>query len=127
MARMTVGREVRFSAAHSLPHVPESHKCHRLHGHSYRVAVEVSGPTDPTLGWVIDFGVIDAALQTIVRGPLDHRHLNDIAGLSNPTSEALAQWCAARLRVAIEGIGDLRVASVVVHEGDGGGWARWEP
>lgn len=126
MARVTIGREVRFSASHRLPNVPTSHKCSRLHGHSYRVSVEVEGPVDATLGWVADFGILDAALR-LAHTALDHRHLNEIEGLENPTSEALAAWCGARMRLAVEGIVGLRVRAVVVHEGDGGGWARWEP
>lgn len=127
MARVIVGREVRFSASHRLPNVPAAHKCSRMHGHSYRVAVEVTGTVDETLGWVADFGAIDIALRQMVHGPLDHRHLNDIDGLDNPTSERLAAWCAERLALTLHGIGDLRITSVSVHEGDGGGWARWEP
>jgi 6-pyruvoyltetrahydropterin/6-carboxytetrahydropterin synthase len=120
---MIVGREIRFSASHRLPNVPDGHKCSRLHGHSYRVAVEVSGPVDATLGWVADFGVVDSALRTIVYDVLDHRHLNDIAGLENPTSEVLAGWCMERLSLFLP---HLQIVSVTVHEGDGGGWARLE-
>ena len=51
---MEIFKEFSFEAAHRLPHVPEGHKCARLHGHSFRVAVHVRGPLDPTLGWVMD-------------------------------------------------------------------------
>lgn len=122
---LIIGREIRFSASHRLPNVPEGHKCSRLHGHSYRVALEVSGPVDATLGWVADFGHLDAALRTLVYDVLDHRHLNDIAGLENPTSERLATWCHARLTAYLKGVGGLKFVSVTVHEGDGGGWARY--
>lgn len=124
MARVIVCRSVRFSASHRLPNVPAGHKCARLHGHTYRVDLEVSGPVDETLGWVVDFGVLDIALS-VCAGPLDHRHLNDVPGLENPTSEAVAGWCAARLAVALPP--HLRIESVTVHEGDAGGWARWVP
>jgi 6-pyruvoyltetrahydropterin/6-carboxytetrahydropterin synthase len=33
---MDIFTEFNFEAAHWLPHVPPDHKCHRLHGHSYR-------------------------------------------------------------------------------------------
>jgi 6-pyruvoyltetrahydropterin/6-carboxytetrahydropterin synthase len=95
-----------------------------LHGHSYRVAVEVEREVEPTLGWVIDFGHIDAALD-LIYSTLDHRHLNDIAGLENPTSETLAAWCAKRIAIAMPA--DVRVACVTIYEGDGGGWVRWTP
>lgn len=126
MARVIVGREIRFSAAHCLPHVPKAHKCSRLHGHSYRVAVEVSRDVDPLLGWVVDFGHVDIALRQLVHDALDHRYLNEIPGLENPTSEVLTEWVRARLALALEALDGLRITSVSVHEGDGGGWARLE-
>lgn len=127
MALVIIGREIRFSASHRLPNVPAGHKCGRLHGHTYRVTLEVSGSVDETLGWVADFGLLDIALRQMVHLPLDHQNLNDIPGLNNPTSERLAQWCAERLALTLHGVGDLRIRSVSVYEGDGGGWARWEP
>ena len=84
-------REFTFEAAHRLPNVPEGHKCARLHGHSYRFAVHVRGPIDPEFGWVMDFGDIKAVVQPIV-AELDHYYLNEIDGLTNPTSEVLAAW-----------------------------------
>ena len=33
----TIFIELTFESAHRLPHVPEGHKCARLHGHSFRV------------------------------------------------------------------------------------------
>jgi 6-pyruvoyltetrahydropterin/6-carboxytetrahydropterin synthase len=128
MGRTTVGREIRFSASHLLPRVPSGHKCARLHGHSYRVQVDVTREElEPTLEWVLDFSVLDSALRQLVFNQLDHRHLNDVDGLDNPTSEVLARWCWSRLRLALENIPGVRIASVTVHEGDGGGWARFEP
>lgn len=84
-------REFTFEAAHRLPLVPPDHKCSRLHGHSYRVAVHVEGPIDPATGWLIDFGDLKAAFEPISKR-LDHYYLNEIDGLENPTSEVLAQW-----------------------------------
>lgn len=123
---LIVGREIRFSASHCLPNVPTGHKCARLHGHSYRVAVEVRGPVVEPLGWICDFGVLDGAMKQLVHGALDHRHLNEIAGLENPTSEALAQWVLERMRMGIVTDG-IEIHSVSVFEGDGGGWCRLEP
>jgi len=124
-ARVIVGREIRFSASHRLPHVPEGHKCARLHGHSYRIGVELSGAVVEPSGWVWDFGMLDAVLRSLVWEALDHRHLNDVAGLENPTAEALAMWVANRMKLGITADG-VDVHAVTVWEGDGGGWARWE-
>jgi len=88
---MELFREFTFEAAHRLPHVPEGHKCARLHGHSFGVTLHVQGPVDPKTGWVVDFAEIKKAYQ-LVHDQLDHRYLNEIPGLENPTSEVLAQW-----------------------------------
>jgi 6-pyruvoyltetrahydropterin/6-carboxytetrahydropterin synthase len=57
--------EFTFEAAHLLPNVPEGHKCRRLHGHSFRVMVSVSGPVDDETGWVMDFADIEAACDPV--------------------------------------------------------------
>ncbi|MCJ0978720.1 6-carboxytetrahydropterin synthase QueD [Rhodococcus sp. ARC_M12] len=89
-------REFNFEAAHRLPNVPEGHKCSRLHGHSYRFEVHVTGPIDEKFGWVVDFGDIKAAVNPIV-ALLDHYYLNEVEGLGNPTSELLAEWLWIRI------------------------------
>jgi 6-pyruvoyltetrahydropterin/6-carboxytetrahydropterin synthase len=106
---MELFRTFGFEAAHRLPHVPEGHKCGRLHGHSYRVEVHVGGEVDPSTGMVLDFADIRAACEP-VRDRLDHYYLNDIDGLANPTSENLARWIWDRLTSG------LPLTRVVVRE-----------
>ena len=103
-------KEFTFEAAHLLPHVPEGHKCRRLHGHSYRVDVHVRGPRVEPAGWVLDFGDLKAAWAP-VHDALDHRYLNDVPGLENPTSEVLARWLWRRLAPTLPAL-----ARVVVRE-----------
>lgn len=107
---MDVFKTFTFEAAHRLPNVPEGHKCARLHGHSFRIEVHVSGPVDDRSGWVMDFADIKAAFDPI-RDRLDHRYLNDIEGLENPTSENVARyiWRSLKPRLA-------RLTKLVVHE-----------
>ncbi len=93
---MEIWKEFTFDAAHVLPNVPEGHKCRRLHGHTYRVRICVSGEPDDRVGWVMDFGDIKAAFEPIL-DRLDHYYLNDIEGLENPTAEVLARWIWQRL------------------------------
>ena len=57
---MELFKEFIFEAAHRLPHVPEGHKCGRLHGHSFRVAIYIEGEVDPYTGWIRDFSEIKA-------------------------------------------------------------------
>jgi 6-pyruvoyltetrahydropterin/6-carboxytetrahydropterin synthase len=103
-------REFTFEAAHRLPYVPPGHKCGRLHGHSYRVALHVEGPVGEQTGWVRDFAELSDAIEPLL-AQLDHYYLNDVEGLDNPTSEVLARWIWARIRPAVP---DL--SQVVVHE-----------
>lgn len=80
-----------FEAAHRLPHVPLEHKCSRLHGHNYRVEVSLVGEVQQSTGFVADFFDIDKHVGPLVES-LDHRFLNDIEGLTNPTAEKIAEW-----------------------------------
>ena len=107
---MLIWKEFTFEAAHRLPNVPPEHKCARLHGHSFRVAVYVRGPLDARLGWVRDFADLGEAWAPMHEA-LDHRYLNEIPGLENPTSEVLARWLWDRLAPALP---DL--ARIVVQE-----------
>lgn len=80
-----------FEAAHRLPNLPPTHKCSRLHGHSYRVTLHVEGVIDSSTGFVIDFSELSIVWKPL-HAILDHYYLNDISGLENPTSENLARW-----------------------------------
>ena len=105
----TIERTFTFESAHRLPHVPEGHKCARLHGHSFRVTVVVEGALDETLGWIVDFADLQAAWDPL-HDILDHRYLNEIEGLENPTSEVLAHWICDRLEVPGARLREVRVA-----------------
>jgi 6-pyruvoyltetrahydropterin/6-carboxytetrahydropterin synthase len=107
---MEIFKVFHIDAAHRLPNVPAGHKCANLHGHSFRVEIHLNGPVDPRLGWVIDFADITKAFQPL-HDQLDHKYLNDIEGLNNPTSENLALWIWERLRVALP-----QLSKVVVQE-----------
>lgn len=96
-------RKYGFESAHRLPNVPEGHKCSRLHGHSFRIEVSIAGSTDPKLGWFVDYADIDAACRPIIDA-LDHRYLNELEGLENPTSENLAKYVWDRLTTRLAGL-----------------------
>jgi 6-pyruvoyltetrahydropterin/6-carboxytetrahydropterin synthase len=87
--RIELRRSYSFEAAHSLPNVPSAHKCARVHGHSYRIDIVVEGSIDSELGWLIDFAAIDEVARPVIEA-LDHRYLNELPGLENPTSENIA-------------------------------------
>ena len=97
-----------IDAARRLPCLPESHPCSRVHGHTFQVEVFVEGELGEESGWVMDFADLDAAFSPI-REALDHRYLNDISGLENPTTERLAQWIWERLKPAVSGLSRIVV------------------
>lgn len=86
-----ITKQFTFDAAHYLPHVPEDHKCRRMHGHTYQVQLHLTGPMDNASGWIVDFGDIKQAWKPI-QEQLDHRLLNEVEGLENPTAERIAAW-----------------------------------
>ena len=108
--RVRLARDFTFEAAHLLPKAPAEHKCRRLHGHSFRVEVQVEGEVDPRTGWLIDYGDIRDAVEPL-RTQLDHYYLNEIRGLENPTSENLAAWIWERLKPRLPS-----VIRLIVHE-----------
>jgi 6-pyruvoyltetrahydropterin/6-carboxytetrahydropterin synthase len=98
-----------FEAAHLLPNLPESHKCRRLHGHSFQVEIVASGACDPKFGWVMDYADMSAAFKPLWE-QLDHRYLNEVPGLENPTSENVAVWIWQRLKSALPQLTEVVVA-----------------
>lgn len=107
---MEIFKAFTLESAHRLPNVPAGHKCARVHGHSFRVELHVSGPVDEHLGWVMDFADVKAAFDPLYR-QLDHHYLNDVPGLENPTSENLAKWIWQQLKRTLP-----QLSAVVVHE-----------
>lgn len=101
-----IGKTYFFSAAHYLTGVKHGHPCARLHGHNYRVDVELFGEIDPVAGFArgIDFADLDRAMQPII-ARIDHRFLNDV--VANPTAENLARYIAQE--IDLPGVVSVRV------------------
>jgi 6-pyruvoyltetrahydropterin/6-carboxytetrahydropterin synthase len=106
MAKISVTRQYSFEAGHWLPKVPEKHKCKRPHGHNYvfEVIVHAIERMDGVsylneAGFVIDFWDLDVIVQPLI-DMIDHRMLNDIKGLENPTAENIALWFLQRISIA---------------------------
>lgn len=105
-----------------LPHHPG--KCSRMHGHSYRVEVAVSGTlaaSGPSTGMVIDFDELSAVVRGEVIDALDHTTLNDL--MANPTAEEIALWIWRTLAPSLSGLDEIVVwetqtACAVVRSGD---------
>ncbi len=84
-------QQFRIESARRLVNLSPDHPCSRLHGHSFAIyfcfAVEKNSKT----GWTIDYHEISEKLKPVL-DLVDHRYLNDVKGLENPTSENLCEW-----------------------------------
>jgi len=109
--KVELTKTFRFEAAHRLPRVPPDHKCARMHGHSFQVDVHVAGDIDPDTGWLLDYAEITGLVEPLIKNELDHRALNDVPGLENPTSEMLCVWLWGKLAGRLPGL-----TTIVVHE-----------
>lgn len=98
---MKIAATFSFEAAHRLPKLPDGHKCKNLHGHNYQLEVAVDGDLDPR-GFVMDYAELEDIVNPIVRR-IDHRYLNEIEGLENPTSEVMAQWFMSQIKPHLVG------------------------
>lgn len=113
---ITITKKFDFEAAHFIPAFPEGHKCRRMHGHSFKVEVKLTGDIDPKLGILMDFADIKKVVKPYIE-KLDHDCLNDIGErenieeLKNPTSENICIWLFNQLNDKLPGL-----HSVVVHE-----------
>ena len=94
-----VWRRFRFQAAHRLPNVPTGHKCGRMHGHGFEVILHAKQDLGAH-ALCIDYDHLDEIWAPLHR-ELDYRCLNEIEGLSNPTSEIISSWLWERLKPAL--------------------------
>lgn len=105
---LEIFKEFVFEAAHKLPNVPVGHKCGRLHGHSFRIAIHLEGSVNGVTGWIRDFSEIKEIFSPLYER-LDHNYLNDIPGLENPTSEVLAVWVWKELKPLLPELSAIRI------------------
>lgn len=107
--KLELRKTFQFEAAHRLSNLPASHKCSGLHGHCFTVEVAVTGECDPRYGWVVDYSEIAEAFRPVLE-ELDHRCLNEIPGLENPTSEQIALFIWQKLKPRLNGLTEIVVA-----------------
>jgi 6-pyruvoyltetrahydropterin/6-carboxytetrahydropterin synthase len=116
MAAMRIYKEFTFEAAHFLPSAPPGHPNSRVHGHSFRVRVTIDGEPDETTGLVMHLDDVEAALAD-VHEALDHRLLNEVEGLSQPTLERITMWLWDRLHNRLPGLAEIEIARDSCREG----------
>ena len=117
---MIIFKQFSFDSAHYLPNVPDGHKCKGLHGHTYTLTVYLEGELDPSLGWLIDFNELKKIIDPVI-ALVDHKLLNDIPGLENPTSELLAVWFWNKIKPSLPILKRIEVnetpSTGVIYEG----------
>jgi len=86
-----VFKEAEFSAAHSLREYKG--RCENMHGHNWKVRLQISASELDSLGMAIDFEEVKQVLNKVI-GKLDHQNLNEIPPFDelNPTSENIAKY-----------------------------------
>lgn len=101
-------REFTIESARQLTGLPAEHPCGRIHGHTFRISVHVNGEINSDTGWLMDFSELDDCIRA-VREQIDHKLLNDIPGLENPTTEIMARWLWKRLKPDLPGLSRIMI------------------
>ena len=76
--------------------------CAQVHGHNWRVKIEVQSKDVDGLGNAIDFGELDEKLWEVI-GPFDHQMINSVPPFDklNPTAENLVKFLYEQLKIKI--------------------------
>ena len=97
-----------FDGAHYMPNFPQGHRYREIHGHSYEMVIHLDGKIIENQGWITDFDKIDKIVHSIIN-IIDHKLLNDIEGLSIPTSENIAVWFWNKLKPDLPNIQKIEI------------------
>jgi 6-pyruvoyltetrahydropterin/6-carboxytetrahydropterin synthase len=105
-----------FSAAHNLRGYQG--KCEELHGHNWKVSVQIGAEKLDQLGMVVDFKELKEELNKIIQ-KLDHKYLNNVPPFDrlNPSSENIAHYIFQELKKAINSE-RIKVIKVSVWESE---------
>lgn len=112
----TISKDFTFAAAHRIR--GHTGGCENLHGHNYRVRVELEAKTLDALGMVLDFAELKAVLKEVL-GPFDHRVINEIPPFDerNTTAELFSEYVYREVSVRLDDE-RVQVRSVEVWEND---------
>lgn len=118
---MILYKHFTFDSAHFLPNLPEGHPCKQLHGHTYNLIVSIEAKVLKKEGWILDFKDLKSVVEPIIK-QLDHKLLNEIKGLENPTSELLAIWIWDNIKPILPELKHIELketpASGVIYAGE---------
>ena len=116
--------EVSFAAAHQLRGYKG--KCENMHGHNWRVQINVAADRLNDIDLAMDFHDLKRIAKEVI-APLDHAYLNEVFPFTekNPSSENIAKWIFDSLRKKINADG-IRVGAVTVWESDNASASYYE-
>ncbi|MGA2141204.1 MAG: 6-carboxytetrahydropterin synthase QueD [Brevinematales bacterium] len=97
--KLFLSQEFKFDSAHNL--INYRGKCEKLHGHTYRLRVTLTGTADPESGMLMDFGFLKERVMVLVIDRLDHSYINDTVEIS--TAENIAGWIWKTLEGPLRG------------------------
>jgi 6-pyruvoyltetrahydropterin/6-carboxytetrahydropterin synthase len=98
-----------FEAAHFLPSAPEGNENRRIHGHSFKVEVTVSGTPYLDTGLLIHFDTFKEICHRLIYQKLDHQFLNDIKGFENPTLENMCIHIFSILKTELPSLSSVTI------------------
>lgn len=97
-----------FEAAHTLDRAIEAEGSRRIHGHTYHAEITLAGVPDSTTGMIADLGFVRKEIARI-RDLLDHRFLDEVAGLGSATLENLCRFIFVELADALPALTKVSV------------------
>lgn len=93
--------QFRIESARFLPRLPEGHPCKQMHGHSFLITLDLEASSlHPELEWLVDFNQVSETVKPVL-SKLDHKLLNEVPGLENPTSENICLYLFRQLKPSL--------------------------
>lgn len=112
---MIIGKQFEFEAAHSLPKEPIYGECSNIHGHSYKLTIEISGEVTEQ-GWVANFKELKQIVKREIIEEFDHKNLNTV--FSIPSAENMVLYIKDKLTKAFQ-YKSYKLYSVTLFETSG--------
>jgi len=106
--RYELSQKFYFEAAHTLDRAIDADASKRIHGHTYHAEITVERGSDPEHGMLIDLALVHREIARI-RELLDHRFLDEVAGLGPATLENLCRYIFTQLADMLPGLSKVAV------------------
>ena len=113
---MKIYRTYTIHSARFIPTLDSNHPCKKMHGHTFKIIIELDAPINEKTGFVMDFYDLDLIVNNKIIKKIDHKVLNDIKGLENPSSEHLSVWIWNKL---IDSTPELSQVTISENHGTG--------